>query len=67
MKKSNVVAIVLASVAAAASIAALVVAIISLVKSCGSKKITAAEYNYYGLPDEEDDEEDTIGRDTLAF
>ncbi len=67
MKKSNVVAIVLASVAAAASIAALVIAIISLVKSCGSKKLTAAEYNYYGLSDDEENEEDTLGSDTLAF
>lgn len=66
MKKSNVVAIVLASVAAA-SIAALVVAIISLVKSCGTKKLTAAEYNYYGLSDDEENEEDTLGSDTLAF
>ncbi len=65
MKKSNVVAIVLAAVAAAAAIAALVIAIVSLVKSCGVKKISNAEYNYYGIPDA--DEEDTIGSDTLAF
>lgn len=65
MKKTNVVAVVLASVAAAASIAALILAIVSLVKSCGVKKIAAAEYNYYGLPDE--DEEDSLGSDTLAF
>ena len=65
MKKSNVVAIVLASVAAAAAIAALAVAIVSLVKSCGVKKISTAEYNYYGIPD--DDEEDALGSDTLAF
>ncbi len=66
MKKSNVVAIVLASVAAAAAVGALVIAIISLVKSCGVKKITAAEYNYYGVP-ETDDEEENLGSDTLAF
>lgn len=65
MKKSNVVAIVLASVAAAAAIAALVIAIVSLVKSCGAKKISTAEYNYYGIPDA--DEEDNLGSDTLAF
>ncbi len=65
MKKSNVVAIVLASVAAAAAIAALVIAIVSLVKGCGAKKISTAEYNYYGIPDE--DEEDVLGSDTLAF
>lgn len=66
MKKSNVVAIVLASVAAAAAIAALAVAIVSLVKSCGVKKISSAEYNYYGIP-EDADEEEHLGSDTLAF
>ena len=66
MKKSNVVAIVLASVAAAAAIAALAIAIVSLVKSCGVKKISKAEYNYYGIPDA-DDEEEHLGSDTLAF
>ena len=65
MQKSNVVAIVLASVAAAAGIAALVIAIVSLVKSCGVKKISKAEYNYYGIPDI--DEEEHLGSDTLAF
>lgn len=66
MKKSNVVAIVLASVAAAAAVAALVIAIVSLVKSCGVKKISTSEYNYYGIPDS-DDEEENLGSDTLAF
>lgn len=66
MKKSNVVAVVLASVAAAAAIAALVISIVSLVKSCGVKKITAAEYNYYGLTDDDDDDEN-LGSDTLVF
>ena len=58
MKKSNVVSIVLSAVAAAASIAALALAIVSLVKSCGVKKITAAEYNYYGIPDDDEDEDE---------
>lgn len=66
MKKSNVVAIVLSSVAAAAAVAALAIAIVSLVKSCGVKKISTAEYNYYGIP-ETDDEEEQLGSDTLAF
>lgn len=66
MKKSNVVAIVLASVAAAAGIAALAISIVSLVKSCGVKRISKAEYNYYGMPDS-DDEEEHLGSDTLAF
>ena len=66
MKKSNVFAIVLSSVAAAAAVDALAIAIVSLVKSCGVKKISTAEYNYYGIP-ETDDEEEQLGSDTLAF
>ena len=66
MKRSNVVSIVLSAVAVAASIAALALAIVSLVKSSGVKKITAAEYNYYGIPDDDEDE-DNLGSDTLAF
>ncbi len=67
MKKSNVVAIVLAAVSAAAAIAALVIAIVSLAKSCGVKKISKAEYNYYGIPEQDDEEDYTLGSDTLAF
>ncbi len=66
MKKANITAIVLASAALAAAIAALVVGIIALVKSCAGKRMTAAEYNYF-TQSEDDDEEENIGSDTLAF
>lgn len=65
MKKANITAIVLASTALAAAIAALAVGIIALVKSCGGKRLTAAEYNY--MAPAEDEDEENIGSDTLAF
>ncbi len=65
MKKTNITAIVLASAALATAIGALVVGIIALVKSCGGKRLTAAEYNY--ITPTEDEEEENIGSDTLAF
>jgi len=68
MKKANITAIVLASTALAASIAALAVGIIALVKSCAGKRITASEYSYISPADPADDEEEqNIGSDTLAF
>ncbi len=65
MKKVNVTAVVLASVALVTAIAALAVGIVALVKSCGRKRLNALEYNYI-VPDE-DEEEENIGSDTLAF
>ncbi len=66
MKKANVTAIVLSAAALAVSIAALVVGIIALVKSCAGKRMSAAEYSYFTRP-EDDEEEENIGSDTLAF
>lgn len=66
MKKANITAIVLAASALAVSAAALVIGIIALVKSCAGKRMTAAEYNYF-TQSEDDEDEENIGSDTLAF
>lgn len=65
MKKSNTAAVVISITALAAAIAALAVGIVALVKSCGRKRLNASEYNY--IVPAEDEEEENIGSDTLAF
>ena len=66
VQSSNTAALVLSILAAVMSAAALAVGIIALVKSCAGKSVTAAEYNCFSQPDEDDDEEN-IGSDTLVF
>lgn len=72
VRKSNAAALVLAILAAVMSAAALAVGITALIKSCAGNRVTAAEYNSFipsenGGDDENTDDEDTIGSDTLAF
>ncbi|MCM1022942.1 MAG: hypothetical protein NC395_02640 [Prevotella sp.] len=69
VQKSSAASLVLAILAMIMSAAALAVGITALVRSCAdsaAKRVTAAEYNYI-RPDGEDDEEENIGSDTLAF
>ncbi|MDE6764377.1 MAG: hypothetical protein K2N26_10230 [Oscillospiraceae bacterium] len=66
VQSGNAAALVLAILAAVMSAAALAVGIIALVRSCSGKRVTAAEYNCFSQSDDDDDEEN-IGSDTLAF
>lgn len=66
MKKSNTAAVVISITALAAALAALAVGIIALVKSCRARRLTAAEYSCF-TPDEDNEDEENIGSDTLAF
>lgn len=66
VQNSSAAALVLAILAAVMSAAALAVGIVALVKSCAGKRVTAAEYSGY-VPSDEDDDEENLGSDTLAF
>lgn len=64
MKKSNVLSLIISVAAFALSAAALVIGVVALVKSCGGNRICASEYNFADLDDDEDED---LGSDTLAF
>lgn len=69
VQKSNTAALVLSILAAVMSAAALAVGIIALVRSFSGgsgKRLSASEYNCYIRHDDDDEEED-LGSDTLAF
>lgn len=65
MKKISVTAIVLSSAAFVMSAAALALGIIAVVRCCAGRRMSASEYNF--VVPEEDEEEENIGSDTLAF
>ncbi|MBD5146882.1 MAG: hypothetical protein HDT21_13390 [Ruminococcus sp.] len=69
VQKSNTAALVLSILAAVMSAAALAVGIIALVRSfAGSsgRRLSPSEYDCY-ISHDDDDEEENIGSDTLAF
>lgn len=72
VRKGSAASLVLAILAMIMSAAALTVSIIALVRSIANsagKRVTAAEYNYIRPAeyDSDDEDEENIGSDTLAF
>ena len=64
MKNLRIVCFTLSVVSAVLSVLALIFSIIALVKSCTGRKITTDEYNCF---DDDNDDDESIGSDTLAF
>ena len=66
MKNLRMVCFVLSIASAVMALIALILSIVALVKSCTGRKVTTDEYNYFDDSDDNDDDE-SIGSDTLAF
>lgn len=65
MKNLRIVCFTISIVSAVIALIALILSIVALVKSCSGRKVTTDEYNYFD--DDDDNGDDSIGSDTLAF
>ena len=66
MKNLRLVCFIVSIASAVIALIALILSIVALVKSCTGRNVTTDEYNYFGDDDGNDDDE-SIGSDTLAF
>ena len=65
MKNLRLVCFIISIASAVMALIALILSIVALVKSCTGRKVTTNEYNYFDDSDNDGDED--IGSDTLAF
>ncbi|MCH5348449.1 MAG: hypothetical protein J1E40_03935 [Oscillospiraceae bacterium] len=64
MKNLRIVCFIVSIASAVIALIALIVSIVALVKSCTRRNITTDEYNCF---DDDSDDDESIGSDTLAF
>ena len=66
MKNLRLVCFIVSIASAVMALIALILSIVALVKSCTGRRVTTDEYNYF-VDDSDDEGDESIGSDTLAF
>lgn len=67
MKNLRIACFIISIASAVLSLTALILSIVALVKSCTGRSVTTDEYNYFDDDSDDNDENASIGSDTLAF